>query len=217
MAPIKGYVVRGKHSEGGGDVWLVYEPTGEHLIASRKAQRTEFQSLGSAIQAWADAQVLCDEAAIYQVHPDGREERLPSYEEALGEIERLKDRSRMVRDVDEALHAAGIEARHGEKLGERAARAAMHRCEGPCCNKPAAGVTCSEECAANLSAWLNRGDPLSALEAAERRLLEAGGWTALGKMDRHGRDQWRSKDGLTECRQVALTIERRRLAAKGGA
>ena len=123
----------------------------------------------------------------------------------------------MVRDVDEALHAAGIEARHGEKLGERAARAAMHRCEGPCCNKPAAGVTCSEECAANLSAWLNRGDPLSALEAAERRLLEAGGWTALGKMDRHGRDQWRSKDGLTECRQVALTIERRRLAAKGGA
>ena len=61
------------------------------------------------------------------------------------------------------------------------------------------------------------GDPLAALEAAERRLLEAGGWTALGKMDRHGRDRWRSKDGLTECRQVALTIERRRLAAKGGA
>ena len=121
----------------------------------------------------------------------------------------------MVRDVDEALHAAGIEARHGEKLGDRAARAAMHRCEGPCCNKPAAGVTCSEECAANLSAWLNRGDPLAALESAERRLLEAGGWRIEPSAWTHGAERW-ERGGENESRQVALTIERRRIAAKGG-
>ena len=59
-------------------------------------------------------------------------------------------------------------------------------------------------------------DPLAALEAAERRLLEAGGW-------REDSPGWWN-DGLTgvstistERRSVALTIERRRLAAKGGA
>jgi hypothetical protein len=155
----------------------VYEPTGEHLIASRKAQRTEFQALGSAIQAWADAQVLCDEAAIFRVHDDGREERLPSYEEALGEVERLR--------ADVAGMRAGLldAAGQSRRLGAVIA------------------------------------DPLSALEAAERRLLEAGGWV-LAEPDVYGTERWSHptwQGGRSEGRQVALTIERRRIAAKGGA
>ena len=214
----KGYVVRGTHRRG----WPVFAY--DHSGAFGGPSETDiplhvFPSLDTASGARAHmVRCGCSDVAIFRVHADGREERLPSYEEAIGEIERLKDRSRMVRDVDEALHAAGIEERHGEKLGERAARAAMHRCEGPCCNKPAAGVTCSEECAANLSAWLNRGDPLAALEAAERRLLEAGGWT-LAEPDVYGGERWWHVDKVLvpEARAVALTIERRRLAAKGGA
>lgn len=61
----------------------------------------------------------------------------------------------------------------------------------------------------------DRGDSLSALAAAERRLLKDGGWT--GNAD----DTWRmaeAKDAtrLAHIREAALTIERRRLAAKGG-
>ena len=193
---IKGYVVRWVGS-GDGKRWC--DSPGE-----------------AAAEAWGRSlSDRCSDVAIFRVHADGREERLPSYEEAIGEIERLKDRSRMVRDVDEALHAAGIEARHGEKLGERAARAAMHRCEGPCCNKPAAGVTCSEECAANLSAWLNQGDPFAALEAAERRLLEAGGWRPGPRpgiwTDPHGGNCSQADAVYSERLDIST-----RLAAKGG-
>ena len=206
----KGYVVRGKNGRG------------NKMASGQCITLDDAADVARGWREWSPAERPTD-VAIFRVHPDGREERLPSYEEALGEIERLKDRSRMVRDVDEALHAAGIEARHGEKLGERAARAAMHRCEGPCCNKPAAGVTCSEECAANLSAWLNRGDPLAALEAAERWLLEAGGWT-IAEPDEYGGERWNHEEAGKEARSTAIVIarrmaeiERRRLAAKGGA
>ena len=62
-------------------------------------------------------------------------------------------------------------------------------------------------------------DPLAALEAAERRLLEAGGWV-LAEPDVYGTERWSHptwQGGRSEGRQVALTIERRRAAAKGGA
>lgn len=58
-------------------------------------------------------------------------------------------------------------------------------------------------------------DPLAALEAAERRLLEAGGWRIEPSAWTHGAERW-ERGGENESRQVALTIERRRIAAKGG-
>jgi len=64
------------------------------------------------------------------------------------------------------------------------------------------------------------GDPLAALEAAERRLLEAGAWREMAPSGK-----WiDGVAGLCESRAVALTIARlaakgarARLAAKGGA
>ena len=61
----------------------------------------------------------------------------------------------------------------------------------------------------------DKGDPVTALESAERRLLKDGGWS--GGAD----DTWRmagAKDAtrLAQTREAALAIERRRLAAKGG-
>ena len=60
--------------------------------------------------------------------------------------------------------------------------------------------------------WLRGSDPLAALEAAERRLLEAGGWIEItaGIWAVGG-----ARESATRARAVA--IERRRLAAKGGA
>ena len=90
------------------------------------------------------------DVSIFRVHDDGREERLPSYEEALA---------------------------------------------------------------------LLGGDPLAALEAAERRLLEAGGY----QPEPNESAWWRSRSGVLTARDEAVSIvrhefqiERRRLAAKGG-
>ena len=58
-------------------------------------------------------------------------------------------------------------------------------------------------------------DPLAALEAAERRLLEAGGWRPSGDADYPG--YWRDRDGRMFKQAVAILAERRRIAAKGGA
>ncbi len=87
---VKGYVVRGTNARTGDRAWLASEPTGEHVTVSRETQRTVFTALAAAIQAWADAQVMCQDAIIYTVADDGTETPLPSYEEALAEIERLR-------------------------------------------------------------------------------------------------------------------------------
>ena len=144
---VKGYVVRGTHRRG----WPVFAY--DHSGAFGGPSETDiplhvFPSLDTASGARAHmVRCGCSDVAIFRVLDDGREERLPSYEEALALLD---------------------------------------------------------------------GDPLAALEAAERRLLEAGGW-------REDSPGWWN-DGLagvstisTERRTVALTIERRRLAAKGGA
>lgn len=47
-------------------------------------------TLGEAIADLARAMPHYDKGSIYRVHDDGREERLPSYEEALAEVERLE-------------------------------------------------------------------------------------------------------------------------------
>jgi hypothetical protein len=137
--------------------------------------RARWSRLADALKDWFEG---ANEAAeIFRVHDDGREERLPSYEEALGEVERLR--------ADVAGMRAGLldAAGQSRRLGAVIA------------------------------------DPLSALEAAERRLLEAGGWV-LAEPDVYGTERWSHptwQGGRSEGRQVALTIERRRIAAKGGA
>lgn len=87
---MSGYVVRGKEFDGDGDRWLVYEPTGEHMVTNRRAGRTEFKALSSAIQAWCDAQVMCSGARIFRVEDDGTETPLPTYEEALAKVAALE-------------------------------------------------------------------------------------------------------------------------------
>lgn len=52
------------------------------------------------------------------------------------------------------------------------------------------------------------GDPLAALEAAERRLLEADGWRQI-EPDAYGGEQWQHPKHGRECRMVALTIARK--------
>ena len=202
MGAIKDFVVRGKDHKGR-DVYAYpdddngYEPKrgkGQLLIGGEDAAcfaRLELQA------------AECTDVAIFRVLADGTEERLPSYEEALtllgampgtiGPMPGLTPLERGFDFVARTLAAALIEAGetpevHVDKLAEQAAAAIVRF----------------------------GADPLAALEAAERRLLEAGGW-------REDSPGWWN-DGLTgvstistERRSVALTIERRRLAAKGGA
>ena len=147
-----------------------YEPkrgTGKLLISSEDAAcfaRLELQAAG------------CSDVAIFRVHPGGREERLPSYEEALA----------MRPAVVLVCRDCGAEVERGQ------------RCK-------AAGCV----------------DPLAALEAAERRLLEAGGWT-IAEPDEYGGERWNHEEAGKEARSTAIVIarrmaeiERRRLAAKG--
>jgi hypothetical protein len=116
------------------------------------------------------------DVAIYRVHPDGREERLPSYEEALTELKRLKQREA---DIVEACERVADGGQYRADIVSAIQRIRRER----------------DEARAALGA-----DPLAALEAAERRLLEAGGWTEEGP------DKWSLEVGIA-----------RYHAAKGGA
>lgn len=88
--------------------------------------------------------------------------------------------------------------------------------DSPCPVHPDAVDTINAD-ARDVKAMLGAGepasvDPLAALEAAERRLLEAGGWVRI-----HGdSDRWSHPDGSSECTMVAVTIARR-MAKKSGA
>lgn len=90
MSEINGYVVTGKHFDTSARVWLAYEPIGTHVIVPRITQATTFKTVGSAIQAWCDAQAMCSDARIFAVAEDGTETPLPSYEEALAELDSLR-------------------------------------------------------------------------------------------------------------------------------
>ena len=109
---VKGYVVRGTWDTGPvvchvpGGFWHDRSPHVFREIEYARSQRGLMLQQG------------CTDVSIFRVHADGREERLPSYEEALDRLCKL------------------------EGALSDAARS-----------------------------------PLAALEAAERRLLEAGGWT----------------------------------------
>ncbi len=182
--PSKGYVVRGTWKPREPDpgkprdvyAWWWELIQDVQWISDREKVpadgRLLFPSIGEADAARCKSSHLSD-VAIYRVHLDGREERLPSYEEALA----------MRPAVVLVCRDCGAEVERGQ------------RCK-------AAGCV----------------DPLAALEAAERRLLEAGGWTVAGR-DVYGAERWTHPTwkGGAESLSTALTIERRRLAEKGGA
>lgn len=182
----RGYVVRGKHRRG----WPVFAY--DHGGAFGGPSETDiplhvFPSLDTASGARAHmVRCGCSDVAIFRVLDDGREERLPSYEEALAEIDRLR----------EVLGCKAEEETH--VVAERL-------------------LTEIERCVDALKGAVGPMpvDPLAALEAAERRLLEAGGWRPSGNADYSG--YWHGQDGRMYKQAVAILAERRRLAAKGGA
>lgn len=240
--PSKGYVVRGTWKPREPDpgkprdvyAWWWELIQDVQWISDREKVpadgRLLFPSIGEADAARCKSSHLSD-VAIYRVHLDGREERLPSYEEALGQIERLKD------PVD------GLEAKLVERTAEREeAREWVRRLTSttrvltcafcgmayppgtPESNDAALTAhvrVCPKHPMREAEAEIERlramfgADPLTALEAAERRLLEAGGWTAVPDEDYRG--YWRDRDGRMCKQAVAILQERRRLAAKGGA
>jgi hypothetical protein len=143
----------------------------------------EFERLDAAAGARDHMVRLGCEAAIFRVHPDGREERLPSYEEALDRLDRDDEHVKAIDHYREGLY--------------RILRGEVDPIE-------IAGTYLGEDAP--------KSDPLATLEAAERRLLEAGGWTP------GDRGFWIDPDDGTQWpREGAISDVRRRLAAKGGA
>ena len=154
-----------------------------------------FPSLDTASGARAHmVRCGCSDVAIFRVLDDGREERLPRYEEALAEIDRLRE-----------IEGANI-------LNANALRLARENLSTTLDMAPNTSMyDLQNEARRRLGA-----DPLAALEAAERRLLEAGGWRLNTLAAGFGVERWERGHDV-ESRTVALSIERRRLAAEGGA
>lgn len=111
MSEIKGYVVRGKWSDGQ-DVYAYWWDAirGVHWTVDRDAVPKDavlpFATLGKAIEAKFKSSHLAD-VRIFAVAPDGTETPLPTYEEALSALA-------MVRDAAEtALRAHGARGMGG--------------------------------------------------------------------------------------------------------
>jgi len=198
---IKGYVVRG--TKGARTVYA-YGPGMGFGDACEEIPAFAFERLDAAAGARDHMVRLGCEAAIFRVHADGREERLPSYEEALGELERLR--------AVEALNVGAIDASLTRLGAVTGTIGPMPRHDPRCLIHDGAGCSFEAGCDAG-RALMPPSDPLAALEAAERRLLEAGGWTCANNDGR-----WREASARGWCeRHEAIQIARRRLAAKGGA
>ena len=189
----KGYVVRGKRGSDGAAItaWTSGRGIGEPISAA------VFGTPGLA--AGASEGLLyrgCTDVAIFRIHPDGREERLPSYEDARGALSILRDEA---------------QAAQNYKRG------------GMSCGGPPLLWTCPPSALKELLRLADGApvvDVLAALEAAERRLLEEGGY----QPEPNESAWWRSRSGVLTARDEAVSIvrhefqiERRRLAAKGGA
>lgn len=179
---VKGYVVRGTHRRG----WPVFAY--DHSGAFGGPSETDiplhvFPSLDTASGARAHmVRCGCSDVAIFRVLDDGREERLPSYEEALDRLDRDDEHVKAIDHYREGLY--------------RILRGEVDPIE-------IAGTYLGEDAP--------KSDPLATLEAAERRLLEAGGW----KPGPRGR--WTDPAGGNCSVTDAVYAEKRRLAAKGGA
>lgn len=101
-------------------------------------------------------------------------------------LSRIRVVETLLRDGDTALREASVYADDGEPIAERVRALAADR-----------------------DALRPSGaDPLAALEAAERRLLEAGGWRQI-EPDAYGGEQWQHPKHGREGRMVALTIARK--------
>lgn len=97
---IQGYLVKGTWRGEGGpcDVyaywWTLFGPAGEVQWCDDRARATErgrllYPTVNEADAARSKSSHLSD-VGIFRVYADGREERLPDLEEALAEIERLR-------------------------------------------------------------------------------------------------------------------------------
>lgn len=225
----KGYVVRG--TKGTRDVYA-YGPGMGFGDACEEIDAHAFERLDAAAGARDHMVRLGCEATIFRVHDDGHEERLPSYEEALGEIGRvagldqanreahqaiaklkrdLEDESRRFHEArTDADVAAGLLAEANKEI-ERLREVLGCKAEEETHVVAERLLTEIERCVDALKGAVGPtpADPLAALEAAERRLLEAGGWTEEGP------DKW-SLEGVTWDRRDAVGIARYH-AAKGGA
>ena len=156
----KGYVVRGKNGRG------------NKMASGQCITLDDAADVARGWREWSPAERPTD-VAIFRVHPDGREERLPSYEEALAGLQTVSD----------VLAVFGVPD-DGTGLPQRLQL--LH--EGA------------------------HDDPIAALEAAERQLLESARWTP------GDRGFWVDPDDGTQWpREGAISDVRRRLAAKGGA
>jgi exonuclease VII small subunit len=153
---IKGYVVRGMAP---GDV--LHEEARD--------------ALGAAVGTWtALVQLGAARPRIFRVHDDGREERLPSYEEALREIERLthdlEDEGRRFQEArTDADVAAGLLAEANKEI-ERLREVLGCKAEEETHVVAERLLTEIERCVDALKGAVGPtpADPLAALEAAER-------------------------------------------------
>ena len=186
---IKGYVVRCEQESG--RPGMPHEYTGHN------------NTLAEAVSDLARAMPHYGKGSIFRLHPDGREERLPSYEEALGELERLR--------AVEALNVGAIDASLTRLGAVTGTIGPMPRHDPRCLIHDGAGCSFEAGCDAG-RALMPPADPLAALEAAERQLLESARWTP------GDRGFWIDPDDGTQWpREGAISDVRRRLAAKGGA
>ena len=207
---IKGYVVRGTHRRG----WPVFAY--DHSGAFGGPSETDiplhvFPSLDTASGARAHmVRCGCSDVAIFRVLDDGREERLPSYEEALKTVDAARE---LALTLAPWRYEGSIEGEGAADVvtAHRALCVALF-------GEIAPPITEDEqllwdECRAQHRAAAEQAaDPLAALEAAERRLLESARWTP------GDRGFWIDPDDGTQWpREGAISDVRRRLAAKGGA
>lgn len=166
-------------------------------VSTRRERAALFPSIGEAL----DGARTCDPGrpdreTIFRVYADGREERLPSYEEALAEIDRLRSVAPILNHgVPAIMHSSAPASR--EEIGAAA-------CQMLKAIERALSVLQGSE--------RMPSDPLAALEAAEQRLLVSERWTP----DPGEPMRWRSSTGRLPPRDQAVSIARQ-TAKKGGA
>lgn len=172
-----------------------------------------FETLGKAAAATRHPRTTAD-VTIFAVAEDGTETPLPSYEEALAENERLRAIETLnVRAIDASLVRLGAATGAIGPMPDRGGHSSPQAHALAVVRDWMRTATEAQADALRLFVAAG-GDPLAAIEAAERRLLEAGGWT-LAEPGEYGSEQWEHPKHGRECRMVAVTIARRG-AKKGG-
>jgi hypothetical protein len=99
---IKGYVVRGVGKASGRERWVQQDDDVFYLVPSRE-NATMLVTISCAVEVVAN--VSLDSARIVAVADDGTETLLPSYEEALAQIERIPGLEQANREAHQAIAA----------------------------------------------------------------------------------------------------------------